>query len=85
MTKSWRPEGWEEDYPQKPLTYDVILDTEAIREHTYFECGADAMLEVLRKSGNSDAISFAKNVLIINPNKTGGRGTFTFIPDDKES
>ena len=42
MTKSWRPEGW--DNPHKDDGLDSCPDCSAV-----FEAGADAMMEVLIK------------------------------------
>ena len=45
MAKSWRPEGWDNPYPQEGE------ETGTYWTELVFEEGADAMLESLKKDG----------------------------------
>lgn len=86
----WRPEGWENPYISNWKDIPIV-DEETTRtdRDLYFEAGADAMLEALKKEATAlivpgdrkvhlkeeDGCSFA---VIIKR-----KGTLVFIPDDK--
>jgi len=68
MTKSFRPEGWENPYPQEGEEVGTYW-TELV-----FEAGADAMLKALREMGEHGSV-------IVNGNQAQ---IIVIIPDDEE-
>jgi hypothetical protein len=97
---SWRPEGWENPYLES--IYDIKkvkpgdkTTTTKESKAPYFEAGADAMLEVLRKKGKIETRSYRRERLadMVSFNNDYERttehciiehvrGTLVFIPDD---
>jgi hypothetical protein len=70
---NWRPEGWENPYAYKNLDakpIDTGLDFANVPEIVAYEAGADAMLEVLRKTG------------VATYDDKDRPGYLVFIPDD---
>ncbi len=66
--KTWRPDGWNtEEVTFSPLH---CLAPQQCADH-FFEAGADAILEALRKTGTHEEHCYV-----------GKNGTYVFIPDD---
>lgn len=68
MTKSYRPEGWENEY-------NKTCSKGGRKASRYFEAGATAMLEALRESG--ERCDEWGNTI------EEPYGTMVFIPDDE--
>ena len=89
--KQWRPDGWK----QPSDIYCRLADAECIPKLSYFEAGADAMLEALRAMGfNAESI---RDIKIPEPHETitiptlermkelkEVRGKWVLIPDEEE-
>ncbi len=57
----WRPEGWENLYPEEGLALPENIPWIVI--HEAFEAGANAMLEALRSNSNKGCLTFIPNDL----------------------
>ena len=76
MTKTWRPNGWEN--PFNPAAFYHHKDFEV---HDAFEAGADAILEALRASRLPEDIKLAiKRMRFIDWERPSGQ--VVFIPDE---
>ncbi len=73
MTKSWRPEGWDNPYIPTTMRYGGKLITDY---HIVYEAGADAILGILR---NNQLSPFDPTVMQAN-----FKGRIVIIPDDEE-